>query len=256
VINALIGYTGFVGGNLARQCAFTHLYNRANVSEMAGLALDQLVCAAAPGVKWKANAEPEKDRQAIADLERHLSQVRVKKLVLISTVDVYRQAVDVDEATAIDPAQVDPYGKHRYELEQFVSSRFDSLVVRLPALFGPGLKKNVVFDFLNDNGLSKIHCESVFQFYPIERLWKDVEKALADNLSLVNFATEPVSVAEVAYHGFGLRFENRPGTPPANYDMKSRHANLFGGKRGYLYEKADVLAALAEYVRGQRKHAA
>jgi nucleoside-diphosphate-sugar epimerase len=253
---ALIGYTGFVGGNLARQARFTDVYNSRNVEMIAGRQFDILVCAAAPGVKWKANADPENDRLAIARLQGHLAQVKVKKLVLISTVDVYRQPAGVDEETPIDSAQLAPYGQHRFELEQFVSSRFDALVVRLPALFGPGLKKNIIYDFLHGNCLDKIHCDSVFQFYAIDRLWTEIQRALDYGLKLINFATEPVSVAEVAEHGFGWSFRNRLEVPPAHYDMKTRFAHLYGGCRGYLHQKEEVLTALREFVQSQQGRAA
>jgi hypothetical protein len=254
--SALIGFTGFVGGNLARQASFTDLYNSQNVETIAGRQFDLLVCAAAPGAKWKANAEPENDRRAIARLQGCIARARAKKLVLISTVDVYRQPVEVDEETSIDPAQVAPYGQHRYELEQFVSSRFDTLVVRLPALFGLGLKKNIVYDFMHGNCVDKIHCESVFQFYAMNRLWGDICRALECGLKLINLATEPVAVYEVAERGFGWSFRNKPDTPPARYDMKTRFAHLYGSSGGYLYQKEQVLAALVDFVRSSKVHAA
>ena len=39
-----------------------------------------------------------------------------------------------------------PYGRNRLELEDLVRKEFDTLVVRLPALFGKGLKKNFIYD--------------------------------------------------------------------------------------------------------------
>ena len=62
--SALIGYTGFVGGNLLRQFAFTDLYNSTNIETIAGRAYDLIVCAGAPGVMWKANKEPALDEQS------------------------------------------------------------------------------------------------------------------------------------------------------------------------------------------------
>lgn len=41
------------------------------------------------------------------------------------------------------------YGKDRLWLENKVSDSFDSLVIRLPGLYGKGLKKNFLYDYIN-----------------------------------------------------------------------------------------------------------
>ena len=61
------------------------------------------------------------------------------------------------------------------------------------------------------------------------RLWRDVEIALDNELSLVHLPTEPVSVAEVARAAFGIEFTNELATPPARYDFARASPTLFGG---------------------------
>lgn len=148
--SAIIGYTGFVGSNLVRQVDFNSLYNSKNIESIIGKKFDLLVCSGAPAVKWLANKEPEKDLENIKRLTKCLGKVAAKKVILISTVDVYPLPVEVDEDTEIDLEVLHPYGKHRLELERFVEARFDSLIVRLPGLFGDGLKKNIIYDLLHD----------------------------------------------------------------------------------------------------------
>ena len=82
--NALIGYTGFVGSNLAEQAPFEHLYNSKNIEEMNGEHFDTVVCAGVSAVKWLANKEPENDRANIAKLEATLASIKAKKFILIS----------------------------------------------------------------------------------------------------------------------------------------------------------------------------
>lgn len=249
----LIGYTGFVGGNLQRQSAFQHLYNSRNIDEIRGREFELLVCSGAPAEKWKANRDPEQDRASLKRLTDALADVRATKVVLISTVDVYPTPVGVDEDSPIDESAAQPYGRHRRELERFVADRFDSVAVRLPGLFGEGLKKNIIYDFLHDNRVDQVHADAVFQFYDLANVWRDVSVALDAGLAVVNFATEPVSVADVARHGFGRLFDSRPaGAPPARYDMRSRHAPLFGGRAGYLYDREQVLTSLATFVGARR----
>jgi len=141
--SAIIGYTGFVGSNLVRQKEFNSFYNSKNIHSIIGKSFDLVVCSGAPAVKWLANKEPVKDRDNLQILINCLSQISAKKLILISTVDVYPLPIEVDEDTKIDQDNLHPYGKNRLELENFVKDNFDSLIVRLPGLFGKGLKKNV-----------------------------------------------------------------------------------------------------------------
>lgn len=249
---ALIGYTGFVGGNLRRQYPFDALFNSTNIEEIAGRSFDLVVCAGARAEKWKANAEPERDREGIERLTRALMQVHAQKLVLISTVDVFLNPVDVDEESPVATTGLPAYGRHRRLLEEMVASRFDSLIVRLPALYGHGLKKNIIYDFLHDNDVRKIDSRGLFQFYNVERLWGDIHVALENGLELVHLATEPVSVADVARGAFGLAFTNEVAATPARYDVRTRHATLFGGSGNYIETRAQQLAGIAEFVARER----
>jgi len=248
VARALIGHTGFVGGALAGQTRFDDFYNSANVESIAGRRYELIVCAGARAEKWRINREPEADAAELERLKAALARAEAERLLLISTVDVYRDPVGVDEDSEIDAGALAPYGRHRLELERWAAARFPTAIVRLPGLFGRGLRKNVVYDFLHDNRLEQIHADAVFQFYDLENLWADLELVLRHGLMLVNFATEPVAVRELARDVFGREFRNRPSGPPARYDFRSKHAAVFGGANGYLYDRAAVLASLRKFV--------
>ncbi len=66
--NALIGYTGFVGGNLLRQSSFAATYNSFSIQELRGKRYDEIWCAGVRAVKWWANSHPEEDWAGIAPL--------------------------------------------------------------------------------------------------------------------------------------------------------------------------------------------
>ncbi|MCL1464403.1 hypothetical protein [Argonema galeatum] len=249
---ALIGYTGFVGGNLIGQRQFDELYNSKNIDSIAGKNFELIVCSGAPAVKWLANKEPIKDAETLARLKGCLGQVSASKIVLISTVDVYPVPIKVDEDTEIDTKDLHPYGKHRLELERFVCDRFDTSIIRLPGLFGSGLKKNIVYDFIHNNNVEQIHKDSEFQFYYLDNLWPDIQTVLNNNLSLVNFGTEPTSVKEVAREGFGIDFTNKTPNQPARYDMRTKYSHLFGNPTDvYMYSKERVLGELKDFVSKQ-----
>ena len=248
--NALIGHTGFVGGNLLRQGQFDALFNSRNINTIRGREFELLVSAGAPAAKWIANREPEQDRAQMQQLMDYLGAVRAHRAVLISTIDVYDSPVGVDENSEPHRGGGCAYGHHRLWLEQFFCEHFDDLlIVRLPGLFGNGLKKNLIYDFLHDNRLHVINAQSVFQFYSLDDLWADIQIAQRAGVRLINFATEPVSVAEVAREAFGFEFTNpEPPDPPARYDFRSRHAALYGDSDGYLRDREQVLAAMRAFV--------
>jgi nucleoside-diphosphate-sugar epimerase len=246
--SALIGHTGFVGGNLARQRGFDEFYHSSNIEAIAGRTFDVVVCSGAPAAKWKANQDPEADQRCLDRLWSGLGSVSATKVVLISTIDVYARPIGVDEDADVVAGQATAYGRHRHQLERRVADRFDALIVRLPGLFGAGLKKNIIHDFLHKHDIEKIDSRAMFQFYSLDHLWRDIELAIGNGLRVVNFATEPVSVREVAREGFDFHFANEVVREPALYDFRSRHDRIFGGSAGYLYNKSQVLLELRSFV--------
>ncbi|WP_236169980.1 pyridine nucleotide transhydrogenase [Pseudomonas parasichuanensis] len=254
--NALIGFSGFVGGTLLRQHEFTSLYRSTTIAEIEGLTFDTVVCAGAPAQKWIANREPEADRQKIEALIAHLKTIRCKTFILISTVDVFANAMGVDEDSPVPEQGLHAYGLNRRLLERFVEEHFPShLIVRLPGLVGPGLRKNVIYDFLNDNNLAAIDSRGVFQFYPMVNLWHDIQVALAAGLKLVHLTGQPLSVGDVASQGFGKPFANTLHNPPAVYDMRTRHAALFGASGAYQYSARETLLAVRAYAQSEPRKA-
>jgi nucleoside-diphosphate-sugar epimerase len=249
---ALIGHTGFVGSNLARLAPFDAFYNSSNIESIAGGEFDLLVCAGARAEKWIANANPETDRAAIDRLLGALDGVRARRAILISTVDVFITPLDVDETTPIVTTGLHPYGKNRHYLEQAFADRFDTLVARLPGLYGPGIKKNAIHDFLRDHEVEKIDSRGIFQFYGLHRLWEDLELAMTSHLPVIHLPTAPVSVAEVARAAFGREFTNHVVDRPARYDVRTRHAELLGGLGCYLENKTAELEGIRRFVDHER----
>lgn len=300
---ALAGYTGFVGSNLAAGHSFTSLYNSKNIEEAFGTRPELLVYAGVRAEKFLANQMPEQDLETVREAFSNIQKIQPKRLVLISTIDVYKNPVDVDEGSIIDTEGLHPYGYHRYLLEQWVREAFpETLIMRLPGLYGKNIKKNFIYDFIHvipsmlkeekllqleaaepglttfyerqDNGFYK--CRSIseeerktlrayfdragfsamnftdsrgsFQFYPLSQLWSHVEKALQKKLPLVNLATEPVKVSELYHFLTGRIFVNEIAAQPPCYNYRSKYAELFGGKNGYLFDKAFLLEDLKRFV--------
>ncbi|MBR3354128.1 MAG: NAD(P)-dependent oxidoreductase [Oscillospiraceae bacterium] len=299
---ALVGYTGFVGGNIAASCEFDGLYNSKNISNSFGEKYDLLVYAGVRAEKFLANRNPQGDRAMIMQAFENIKRIDPKKVVLISTIDVYRDTSDKDETSRMLIDNLQPYGKNRLELESLVQEHFDSLVVRLPALFGKGIKKNFIFDALtvipsmlneekykalsdkselvkesyrksvngfytldnlktdkkndlreffenNDwNALYFTDSRNRYQFYDLGNLWRDIKIALDNSLTLLNLTSEPISASEISEKCFGREFKNIMGNDPVEYDLRSIHAELFGGENGYCYSKDKVMNALKKFI--------
>ncbi len=250
--DALIGYSGFVGSTLLKQRPFDFHFRSANIGDMDHGSFDMVVCAAAPGQKWIANREPEADRQKIEDLTAHLATIRCRSFVLISTVDVFKDPVLVDEDAPLPQEGLQAYGLHRRRLEQFIERRFpEHLIIRLPGLVGPGLRKNIIYDLLHDHNVHLIDSRGVFQFYPMVNLWSDIQTALRAQLKLLHLTAEPVSVRDIAESGFGRSLDQTLEKPPVRYDFQTKYAALLGGQGRYHYSQRETLQAIRAYAQSE-----
>ena len=304
----LVGSTGFVGGNLAASHAFDGAFHSADIERAFGARPELLVYAGLPAAKYLANTDPAGDLAVVERAFWQMEQIAPRRLVLISTVDVYAVPQGVDECTPADAENPAAYGRNRARLERLVREAYpEALIVRLPGLFGRGLKKNFLYDLLTItpamlkeekyeqlaaenslvraayaparagfyalrtldaqtarelrawfaaqpfNALSFTDSRAEYQFYDLARLWGDICTALKAGLTLLNLSTQPLSAREVyARLAGGGQFVNELPGAPARYDMRSRHAALFGGANGWCYEKETVLRDLRRFLDEER----
>ena len=244
-MGVLIGSTGFIGGHLTRAHHFDQRVHRSDLTSITGLSTDLLVCAGLPAEKWKANRDPAADWANMAELAQVLATVRAERAVLISTVDVYQPAMDVDEATVPQFNGPSPYGAHRAWFEAFFRVQFpETLVLRLPALFASDVRKNLVHDLLHGKAdqLAGVNPTSTFQWFDATQTWGAIERAWAEGISLLNITSEPVTAQAVA-DLFGVRHTAQ--TLPATDDMRSIHAQALGGRDGYLFTATSVLGGIS-----------
>lgn len=246
---ALIGYTGFVGRNLTQQYDFTDFYNSKNFQEMKEQEYDLVVCGGVSAVKWMANKEPENDREGIKALEELLSTIKAKQFILISTIDVYPITQGKDESFDCGSMENHPYGTHRLAFEKFCTNHFeDCTIVRLPGLFGEGLKKNVIYDLLNDNCLEMINTKSSFQYYYLKYLWQDIQKAIANNVKYINLFTEPVSTKDIYETFFASKSIGQAEAAEGHYDLYTQYANLWNNSGNYIYTKNEMMQHLSDFI--------
>ena len=246
---ALIGHSGFVGSNLLARRPYDFLYRSTDIDTIRGHSFDHVVCAGVQAMKWWANLHPEEDMAGIERLLQPLAEVKAARFTLISTIDVFPQPRNVDEDSPISRDGHHAYGLHRLGVEQRIVAMFpETVILRLPGLFGPGLKKNVIFDLLHDNNLDKVHPGGVFQYYDLRRLADDIDRAWALGIPLLNVSSEPVSTSEIRDRFFPGKSLAATGPAPAGYDMRSKHAAAWQGNDGYLYSRETVLDDLGNWL--------
>ena len=149
---SLVGYTGFVGSNILMGAdgQINGLYNSRNIEEAYNSSPDILIYAGLRAEKYLANRDPDADMQLIKDAIYNIERIKPRKIVLISTIDVFKTAICVDENSDIKTEGLHAYGYDRYVLECKVRELFsDALIIRLPGLFGKNIKKNFIYDYIH-----------------------------------------------------------------------------------------------------------
>jgi hypothetical protein len=127
-------------------------------------------------------------------------------------------------------------------LEDFITSKFDSIIIRLPSIFGKGMEGGVLYDIIHKN-YNFIPERGTIQLYDLNNLWDDIQIALNTNLRVLNIATEPINIDELK-DMFGVK--DKCTGIPRRYDMHSDYAYLWGKGGRYLYSKQEVLKWLKE----------
>lgn len=298
----LVGSTGFVGGNLLAAHPFDAAYHSSDVQNGFGRDNGLVVYAGVPAAMYLANADPAADLAVMAAARENLRRLAPKKVVLISSICVFADSRGKTEADEPTPEGLAPYGANRLQLERWVREDWpDALIVRLPALYGKGLKKNFLYDLHTitpallrpdkyrqlaaeselvrigyedaGNGFYKLSgkadpaalrawfaaapfnalaftdSRSVYQFYDLARLWRDIRTALDADLRVLHLATPPLSAARV-YEAFtGKTFTNHLPGAPFDYDLRTRYAALLGGAGEYLCTEPECLTAVCDFLK-------
>lgn len=144
----LVGSTGFVGGNLLAKHTFAAECHSSDITAQYGTRPDLCVYAGVPAAMFLANADPKADLAVMCAARENIRQIAPKRLVLISSIAVLADSRGVyEDSPAQDTEGLPAYGKNRLQLERWVREDFpDALIVRLPALYGAGIRKNFLFD--------------------------------------------------------------------------------------------------------------
>jgi sugar phosphate isomerase/epimerase len=230
-MRAIIGWSGLVGQTLVRAYPDADIYNSSNINDICGKEYDDLFMCGMPAEKWKINKAPDADYATLSHFIRIFDTVKVGRFILISTVDVLDCSVEQDESGASFAEH--PYGKHRRFLEEYVIRTFPNHhILRLPGLVGGGLKKNIIYDLLNDNQVENVCLDSEFQWYSLDNLHSDINRCIDANLKLINIVSPPISVRSILTRFFLEKLELCKGSTVVKYRLRTGY-NVEGYWKSY-----------------------
>lgn len=245
-MDILVGSTGFVGTHFLRARRFDVAVHRPDISTIEGCRSHLLVCAGLPAEKWRAEQDPDEDWENVCSLAAVLQQVAAERAVLISTIDVFDPPEGVVESSPTALSGSSAYGRNRAWFELFFRHQFPgSLIVRLPGLFAPDVRKNLIHDLLHRRStyINRMSARASFQFFDVRDVPSLTERALELGLETLNVSSGPVDAGTIA-RIFDVELPEEGVS--ADYDMRSSHATLFGGSDGYLVDRNDIIARISK----------
>ncbi len=182
-----------------------------------------------------------------------LRHVKINNLVLISTIAVYPTPINTDEDSTIDLSKLNTYGKNRLKLELALEEKFDTTILRLPALFGQGLKKNILYDLIHKKHLEKINTKSTYQFYNLNNINRDIDFALKNNIKKLNLATHPIKISEILNLCFDYDIKSNLNAEIRNENMITKFSRKVNSTSSYLYKKSEIIDDLNIFISNERK---
>ena len=240
-MKALIGHRGFVGSNLLKIMPNITCLTREELDSRKSLHFDELYIAAPSASKWQVDENPHLDKKNIDSLLRNLTHVSAQRCTLFSTIDVYEADSTVNE---MSPVRVGlNYGANRAYFETQLKLLFETVRVRrLGGLFGPGLKKNVIFDAINQRTeyLKGYNPKSEFQYTSIGSALSISLMDRVRDLTILNVVGSPISLEEML-PSHAKYFSN--STDLVKYNVQT----LFNFDNHYFLERNQLLSELQAF---------
>ncbi len=250
----IIGHTGFVGRNVCKREKFDLYFNSKNISQYRKILNNineekELFLSCLPAEKWKINKYPHEDFDNLMEIYNIIKDFKYEKVTLISTIDVYENNTIHDNENSKIITNISPtYSSNRFLFEMLITSNlnFGGLkIFRIPSVFGDLLKKNIIFDLLNDNNLSSVNINTEFQWYYIDNLISDINTLSKKypNERVFNIFTPPIKTEDIVNNYFKDKKNKLYYGEFKGYDYKTKYSDT-----GYFYSEIMVLNDLKKYI--------
>jgi len=247
-MKVLVGSTGLVGSTLKDTIKFDYEFNSKNIHTFIDEVPDgcELWLSCLPATKWLVNQNLKQDMENIIKILTILKYKTYSRVILISTIDVYNESpmlCDEDYKPNVGGLS---YGNNRlmfeYLIDKFLTKE-DYKIYRLPALFNKKIKKNILFDLMNDNNVESINRNSYFQWYNLDNLHKFILDTVETNRTVFNVFTEPLRSLEIVnlfpQHKDKIKYMEGGVT----YDYKTKYSQT-----GYIQSADEVLKEIKNLV--------
>jgi nucleoside-diphosphate-sugar epimerase len=248
----LIGDTGLVGRNLLDQTKFDLTFNSKNIHSFKNSVSEnsEIFLSCLPATKWLVNQNVEADLENILNILNYIKDVKFSRINIISTIDIYLNSPLYSTEDHIPDIKDKNYGSNRLFFEILVEKfcKYDDLkIFRLPALFGNYLKKNIIFDLLNNNQVEKINFNSAYQWYFLKNLKEDINY-FTENFpqeTRFNLFPEPLDSREILKHIFPEVSIQESSNNFVQYNYCTKFNSL-----KYIKSADQTLTELKEFVYG------
>jgi len=199
----IVGYNGLVGQTIMQSREFDHHFNSSNINTFDDIVNDgdDIFLSCLPSSKRIINKNILDDFNNIINIINIISKKKYSSVTLISTIDVYTDSpIGSKEDYKPNISKLE-YGSNRYLFELMVREfvKCDDLkIFRLGALFNNLLKKNILFDLINEKDFD-ININSRYQWYNLDNLHSDIENLSKKypNEILFNLFTEPIETSDL-----------------------------------------------------------
>lgn len=246
----IVGNTGLVGTTLCESIDFDLKFNSKNFNTFQSIVEDgcELYLSCLSATKWMVNKNVTGDFENMVNILNIIKTKKYSKVILISTIDVYNNQILKSNENTIPKLDSLNYGNNRYIFEilckEFLNTE-DLKIFRLPALFNKHIKKNILFDLINNNNIELINSNSCFQWYNLNNLSNDITKFSKKhpNETIFNLFPEPIESSEIIK--MFPNFIDKVGFSENKiiYDFTTKFS-----ENGYLSTKEEILTQIQEFI--------
>lgn len=244
----LIGNTGLVGQTLKENINFDFEYNSKSIYDYSPPDGCDLYLSCLPSTKWLINKDTKTDIETVVNIIKSIGNIKYRNIYVISTIDVYENSpLGSDEE--FEPLFKNfSYGSNRYLFEKMVVKHlnYESVkIFRLPALFSKNIKKNILYDLLNNNNVHMINKNSSYQWYNLNDLTSDINfyEEKYPNEVIINLFTEPLDSEEIINLFPNHKEKVTYSDTKIVYDYTTKHSST-----GYIKSKEIILNEIKELV--------